>query len=312
MNDVVLEGFVKNFSASRGLAHLKPHELFEAFASSSVLRKYHQTDITDYDDAVLVGGSGDGGLDAVAVIVNGRPARTKEDIDFFVEKLRRLDVEFVFVQAKDSSRFNAAEIGNFVYGVEQFFAAVFDTDPKIEFNPEVQQLIDLAREVYEQSIRMQENPKCFIYYVTSGQWVEAPDPRGRLMDGKDRLANLNIFSHVNAEPVDAELLKATYRELERGVVKEVELKRTAVFPRIDGVDDAYIGLLPGEEFVDLISTDDGELNRELFFDNVRDFQGNNPVNSDINHTLSDNILRYKFPLLNNGVTISSARAKKEG
>ncbi len=312
MNDVVLEGFVRNFTASRGFAHLKPNELFEAFAASSILRKYHQTDITDYEDAVLVGGSGDGGLDAVAVIVNGRPARTKEDIDFFVEKLRRLDVEFVFLQAKDSPHFNAADIGNFVFGVEQFFAAVLDSDPNIEFNSEVQQLIDLAREVYKQSIRMQENPKCFIYYVASGIWHDAPDPSGRLSNGKDRLTELNIFSAVNASPVDADLLKATYRELERGVVKDVELKRTAVFPRIDGVDDAYIGLLAGEEFVNLISTDDGELNRELFFDNVRDFQGNNPVNSEIDHTLSDNALRHKFPLLNNGVTIVARELRRKG
>ena len=111
---------------------------------------------------------------------------------------------------------------------------------------------------------MQENPKCFLYYVTAGKWTEAPDPSGRLSNGVDRLRQLNIFSAVSAIPVDAELLKAVYRELERGVVKDVEFSKTAVFPRIDGVDDAYIGLLPGDEFIKMVSTDDGELNRELF------------------------------------------------
>ena len=48
------------------------------------------------------------------------------------------------------------------------------------------------------------------------------------------------------------------------MVRDVELSRTAVFPRIDGVEDAYIGLLPGDEFIRLVTTDDGELNRELF------------------------------------------------
>ena len=89
MNDLVLEGFVKDFSESKGLSHLESSELFEAFVASSIFRKYHQTDITDFEDGVLVGGSGDGGLDAVGIIVNGRPARTKEDVDFFFENLRR-------------------------------------------------------------------------------------------------------------------------------------------------------------------------------------------------------------------------------
>ena len=312
MNDLVLEGFVKNFSESRGLSHLKPAELFEAFVSSAIFRKYHQADITDFDDAVLVGGSGDGGLDAVGIIVNGRPARTKEDVDFFFDNLRRLDVEFVFVQAKTSSSFNAADIGNFVYGVEQFFSAVLNSEPQIAFNSEVQQLVDLTRDVYDQSIRMQENPKCYLYYATAGKWTGAPDPLGRLKYGETQLRQLNIFTDVKAMPVDAESLKATYRELERGVVKDIEFNRTAVFPRIDGVDDAYIGLLSGDEFVKLVSTDDGELNRELFFDNVRDFQGHNPVNSEINQTLADEQLRYNFPLLNNGVTIVARELNRKG
>ena len=42
-------------------------DLFEAFAASCVLRKYHQSDITGMEDDILVGGSGDGGIDAIAI-----------------------------------------------------------------------------------------------------------------------------------------------------------------------------------------------------------------------------------------------------
>ena len=78
MNDLVLEGFVKKFTEAKGLSHLTSAELFEAFAASSILRKYHQSDITDIEDGLLVGGSGDGGLDAVAIMINGRPVRTRK------------------------------------------------------------------------------------------------------------------------------------------------------------------------------------------------------------------------------------------
>ena len=312
MQDLVLEGFVHDFAEARGIGHFKQDELFEAFVASSVFRKYHQCDINELEDGVLVGGSEDGGLDAVAIMVNGRPARTEEDVSFFVDKLRRLDVEFAFIQAKSSTSFNSAEIGSFVFGVEQFFAAAFGNEPKVRFNEDVQQLIDLTSFIYRQSIKMQENPKCFLYYVTAGKWTNAPEPLGRLSDGVERLQQMQLFSNVRGIPVDAELLKSVYRELERGVVKHVELSKAAVFPRIDGVDDAYIGLLPGDQFIEMVSTNDGELNRELFYDNVRDYQGHNPVNSEINHTLGDEQLRHNFPLLNNGVTIVARELNRKG
>ena len=312
MNDLVLDGYIKNFAEKGDLLHLDLAKSFEVFGASSILRKYHQSAIADIEDEVLVGGKGDGGLDAVVIMVNGRPVHTEQDVKFFVEKLRRLDVEFVFMQAKSSPSFKAADIGTFVFGVEQFFCAVFNKDPLVEFKLEIKQLIDLTRHIYEQSIKMQEMPKCFLYYVTAGKWTGATEPQGRLDDGVGRLRELNIFSDVLAKPVDAELLKVIYRELERNVVKDVEFSRTAVFPIIDGVDDAYIGLLPGDEFIKLVSTEDDELNRELFYDNVRDYQGNNSVNSEINHTLTDRELRHNFPLLNNGVTIVAREIRRKG
>ena len=312
INDLVLEGYVTNFAESRGLSHLPEDDLFEAFATSSILRKLHQWDVTDLVESVLVGGGGDGGIDAIAILVNGRPVRTEEDVDFFAEKLRRLDVDFVFLQAKSSPHFQAKEIGNFLFGVEQFFLEALHSGSGIEFNDEVQERIALVSYIYKQSIKMQDNPRCFAYYVAAGKWTAAKDLVGRMDAGRVQLENLNIFSSVHSGATDAEKLKSVFRDLERSVVRDVELSRTAVFPRIDGVEDAYIGLLPGDEFIGLITTDDGELNRELFFDNVRDFQGHNSVNTDIGNTLNDDQLRHNFPLLNNGITITARSINRRG
>ena len=129
MNDLVLEGFVKGFAASRGFSELPEDEQFEAFATSTILRRYHQADITDIEADVLVGGGGDGGLDAITILVNGRPTRTREDVEFFVDRLGRLDVEFVFVQAKTSTAFNAGEIGTSIFGVPRIFRGGFQRKP---------------------------------------------------------------------------------------------------------------------------------------------------------------------------------------
>ena len=120
MNDLVLEGFVKGFAASRGLSELPEAEQFEAFATSTILRRYHQADITDIEEDVLVGGGGDGGLDAIAILVNGRPTRTQEDVEFFVDRLGRLDVEFVFVQAKTSASLTLGKSERRFLGFDNF------------------------------------------------------------------------------------------------------------------------------------------------------------------------------------------------
>ena len=312
MNDLVLEGFIKNFAEQRGLSHLPSDELFEAFVASSLLRKHHQLEASDLVDSVLVGGGGDGGIDAIVILVNGRPVRTKEDVDFFVDKLRRLEVDFVFIQVKSSPKFQTKDIGQFTFGIEQFFSAVLNSSPLIEFRSEILEFIDLTCYIYKQSIKMQSNPRCHLYYVTSGKWAGSTDLVGRLSAGRQKLEEFNIFSDIAAIPVDAESLKSIYRHLERSVVRDVEFSRTAVFPRIDGVEDAYIGLMPGDEFIKLVSTDDGELNREIFFDNVRDFQGHNPVNTDIGQTLADDQFRHSFPLLNNGITITARSISRRG
>lgn len=73
-------------------------------------------------------------------------------------------------------------------------------------------------------------------------------------------------------------------------------------PRIDNVTASYLGFLPGREFLKLITDDNGEIIKSVFIDNVRDFQGENPVNKDIAKTISENDLD-QFVLRNNGITI---------
>jgi len=76
-------------------------------------------------------------------------------LTFFVEKMRRLDVEFVFIQAKSRPTFKAFDIGTFVHGVAQFFCS----DRTLPFRHPVMQYIKLLDYIFGRSIHMQENPK---------------------------------------------------------------------------------------------------------------------------------------------------------
>jgi len=238
MQDIILQGFIKNFAEERDMSDADASVIFEAFAASTVLRRYHQYNPLDIDE-ILMGGGDDGGIDAAVILVNGRPTMTRDDINFFIDKLRRLDVEFVFMQAKMSSKFDSASIGTFTYGVEQFFA----DEPKIKFREEVENLRKLKDYIYEKSIYMEQNPNCFLYYVTTGYWKDDDYPKNRLSDGQQKLQKTNLFTKVKAIPIDADSLKTSYRNLEKGVVKTVEIVKTAVFPKIDGVTDEVLPFL---------------------------------------------------------------------
>jgi hypothetical protein len=69
------------------------------------------------------------------------------------------------------------------------------------------------------------------------------------------------------------------------------------------VDQAFLGYAPYSEFRKLIVDDGGtEISSSIFFDNVRDWQEYNPVNTKIKDTLESQS-KNRFVLLNNGVTV---------
>lgn len=74
-------------------------------------------------------------------------------------------------------------------------------------------------------------------------------------------------------------------------------------PSIDGVDQAYVGIVSAPEYLRLITDQSGGIRKSLFYENVRDFQDYNPVNKEIRSTLRDIDKRPRFVVMNNGVTI---------
>ena len=311
MKDTILKGFVKNFAQEREIRatdNRLPY-VFETFSAYSILRKYHDFDASDPENQVIIGGGGDGGLDAIAILINQRLVRSIEDIDSFLKEGGRFNVEYIFIQAKLSTSFSSESIGHFIYGVERFFS--YNTDISTS-NEELSILKRISRHLMENTIHMYANPACHLYFVNTGQWREPEDLVHRIDDGKQRLTALNLFSQVDINAVDANELKSIYRDLKHSVVKDIEFPNCATFPEIEGVEQAYVGLLSGDQYLRLITQADGSLNRDLFYNNIRDFQGSNAVNEEIHQTISSSESKINFPLLNNGVTIVARSIMRTG
>jgi hypothetical protein len=62
----------------------------------------------------------------------------------------------------------------------------------------------------------------------------------------------------------------------------------------------------------LIKDDEGNLVKSLFYDNVRDWQGDNRVNLGIKETVDNPTLRKRFAIMNNGITIIAKKLRATG
>ncbi|MGB7137616.1 MAG: AIPR family protein, partial [Acidobacteriaceae bacterium] len=258
-------------------------------------------------EEICVGGGGDFGIDGIAIVVNDHVVSSTEAVSYWKSQLKRFDVRFIFIQAKTSAGFDAGEMGKFFFGVRSFF------DPQIQIaNESVRRAREISNYIYDATGDMNEAPRCDLHYVSLGKWTGDPFLKQRADAEIRLLQDTQLFAEVHFSPWDAEGVKSVYRELERKVVKEIIFERHTSLPTINGVEQAYIGVIPASEYLKLICDSDGRLQRSLFYDNVRDFLGNNPVNEDISQTLAQNTLHDNFTILNNGITIVARSLNQVG
>lgn len=306
MRDKILESYLDDFVKEFSLQDMEPDMIFEYFVNYCVVSREHPEDFEL--EHISVGGDHDSAIDGIAFLVNEHIVSSKEDIDYFKKALRRFDVKFIFIQSKTSAKFDSGDIANFLFGIRSFF----EEKPLIKENPDIQRLRELKEYIYKSSIDMDVNPICNMYYVTTGKWTDDPNVSQRIGVGTQEIKQKDLFSDVNFFPFDAEKLRNVYRELRLKIIKEVTFEKHTILPKIENVQEAYIGILPCKEYLKLIKDSDGNMLYKVFYDNVRDFQGNNPVNIEIEQTLKNVSMSDRFCLLNNGITIVAGSINKVG
>lgn len=301
IKDKVLDFFLTDFLKRKfGSTNIDQTEAFEHFVNYCVVSRidpdaFELTGIAD----LRVGGKNDTGLDGIAVFVNDRLIRNVAEIESFKKTARRLDVEFVFIQSKTSPEFDSGEMLKFLKGVYNFFQNPY-IGPQNEFVKFSRQVKD---QLYEEIMHFERAPICSLFYVTTGKWNESASTMAYVTPDVKALEDTGLFDKVRFLPVDGDKLKSYYKELTGKIETEIVCDKVTPMPIIEGVEQAYIGLIAGKEFLRLITDDQDKLRKTLFYDNVRDFQGDTPVNRDIKITLTEARSKARFSLLNNGVTI---------
>ena len=305
--DRITNALLTEFSQDNGIQSLPEDKRFERFASYLVVSP-HLADSFDTAD-IATGSGGDTGIDAIAIVVNGTLVTDQELVKELAETNGYLDVTFVFVQAERSSSFEGSKIGTFGYGVMDFFKEI----PTLPRNEEVKEAAAIMSAIYARSSKFTRgNPVCRLYYVTTGKWVGDANLVARRQTVLDDLTSTRLFREVDFIPLDADSVQRLYNQSKNAIARDFTFANRTLIPEMPGVTEAYLGFLPASEFLALLRDESGVLLKTIFYDNVRDWQDYNAVNSEIRQTLAAQAQRKRFALMNNGVTIIAKTLRATG
>lgn len=293
MNDLILSSYVEDYATRYDHTEQLEHLKFEYFSAHCLVAEDYEGHFNAEDLSV-----GDAnGIDSIAIFVNDVLVQSSAAVESLARQ--NMEVRFLFVQTKTSASLDQGAILKFTRAVRYFFSK--DAKPADYSLDEWHQIKDA---IYKNAIKFAENPSVELRYVSAS--ISPPNSLMReTVEGElSLLRGTNLFSTVNFEFINPETLKALYRRLSNKITKQINFEKHTVLPKIQGVKRAFIGILPCKEYLKLICDEHGRLLRNVFYDNVRDYQGENSVNREILATLTDDDAgRQAFVLLNNGVTV---------
>ena len=296
--DRITSAFVETFRTEQTLpADIEPAVLLEHFANYCVVSDEYDDEFDIHE--VHAGGGNDLGIDGVAIVINGVLVASVEEAAELLGTNGYIDARFLFIQAKSASSFSGSDMVAFGDGVEEFFAE----SPTLPANQRIVDQREVMTWVYNNSGSLKGRPTCELFYVTTGRWEDDAQLVAKVRKIESDLADSNLFDTVKLHTWGASELQASWARSKNSVTAEFVFANKATLGDIAGVSESYLGVIPLAEFLKIVSDPELGVRRSIFFDNVRDYQGDNPVNGEMTESLGTEPGRDRFAVLNNGVTL---------
>ena len=293
--DRVVKDLLNSFSEIEKIKNGRKNEDFEHFCNYTIIANQYNSPF-DFND-ISTGGEEDAGIDGIGIIVNGNLVNSIDDINTLYKKNNYLEADFIFIQSKTSPKFKTGDILKFHHGVLDFFKK----RPNLPKNDEVVKRSALVNKIIYATAKLKRNPNIKVFYISTGKKSDDENINAIINTHKENLRDLGFFENIDVEMLGADEIIKLYRKARTQISKSFKFERKINLPKIEGIDQAYYGVLPLKEFKKIL-VDDNDYLLNMFDDNVRDFQGPNKVNRDISETLESANPKL-FGVLNNGVTI---------
>lgn len=254
--DRTTESLLKEFSKENSIEDLSEDMRFEHFSAFSMIRRHYSRAFSTPD--VVIGGDGDGGIDAIAIIVNNNLVTDVDHLIELKEQNEYVEPTFIFVQAERSPGFTGQKIGSFGYGVQDFFA----TSPKLVRGSSLSNLASITDFMINEYSAVVKSPKCFMYYVTTGHWQEDPTLVAWREKEVASVKALSIFETVDMHCIGASELHALYKKTKAPITRTFVFDQRLEIPATDGVIQALLGYVPFSEFKKLLMDESGRNTNE--------------------------------------------------
>lgn len=303
MNNITLNSMLKEFSEKNSLTD-KDTLRFERFATYSLLAN-------DYYDSFEPEDVGTGncvGVDAVAIAISDVLVYTEEEAKRLT--VGQFDACFNFIQAKTSSSLDLGDYLKFLQTVYVFFAGSEGEQPE-----ELKTAFRVKSHIYNKAAKFRLQPRLNLSYVYTGEGKNVNETCRTQIDALvNSIKSLPyLFSEVSSALIGAVELANRYKESLNRTTKHLMFQRHVALPKLTSATAAYLGVAKCVDYVDLLKNQNGQINKGVFYDNVRDYLGSkNSVNADIELTIKSETQRNLFSVLNNGVTLVAKKVVPSG
>ncbi|MBR5374911.1 MAG: AIPR family protein [Paludibacteraceae bacterium] len=294
-NQILIQSIIeKEFNENKG-TYKDENSYFEFFSANQILKNLNLSD--DQLTSGIVGGGNDGGCDAIYVLLDGEAITSDQLATLKVNKGSVLEI--IIIQAKEQIGFGEDSILKLKSTSENLLEQNCSNESyKGRYNEDVLESFKLFRDMIMTFITSQIQISIKFFYST----LAVGDIHPNVIFQKDELINKvkEIYPTAKVEFVfvDADALMAFYNK----DIDYVGILSLSENPISLGAND-YITLINLSNYYHFITDENGYLRYSIFESNVRDYQGQNSVNSSIASTLSEQNSEADFWWLNNGVTI---------
>lgn len=305
--DRITTSLLEAFSKANGIEGLPEDTRFEHLTAYLAIRRHFSRTLDTKD--VVVGKGGDTGLNSIAIIVNGALITDVDEVQEMLDQNGYLEATFIFVQTERTAGFDGAKIGTIGNGVVDFFS----NTPKMDRNQDIKDAAEIMAAIYDRGAQFRKRPSCRIYYMTTGNWNnDDKNLVGRRDTVIADIKALEMFDNIDFLCLGADDIHRLYQANQNAISRTFLFESKVEVPKIPGVELSFLGYIPAKHFVPLISDDAGDgILGSIFYDNVRDWQDYNVVNSAMRDTIvSDK--KARFVLMNNGITIIAKKLKQAG
>lgn len=234
--DRITRSLLDSFSENNETKNYKESKQFEYFVNFSVISKNYRNSFNLEDTDT--GEGGDGAIDGIAIIINGKLISSIEELNDIVVDSGYLDCNLYIIQSKISQKFEGTSIASFVFGVKDFIS----DNPQLVQNENIKKYHEIWEEIILKSSYMTNRlPTLKLFYVTTGKWVSDKNLEAIRSSGESEIDQTGLFSSVNIEILGATEIQRLYHETKNKLSTTITFQNRITLPDIKNITESYLG-----------------------------------------------------------------------